>query len=231
MRSLPTIRKNGPQQEANVMARNRKSKGWVRCRNGRWTIHWRERSAAGWKAKFEAVPAARNEEDARKVLARKMKEVNKANRTGRPMVLDFAGFSQEWLKHLEEHSAKPSTLLCYRSLVGKVLPVLGRLPLECIAPADIAKLLRDIKAAGKSAMSTYTMLKTMFELACQMDLIEKAPVRPKLHRPTSQAKEKARLTPEQIRKVEDEFPVELRPLFSCAVLTGMRLGELLALRW
>src|SRR5262245_40475176 len=232
MDSLPTTRKNGPQREANVMARNRKSKGWVRYRNGRWTIHWRERDGAAWKLKFEAVPGARNEADARKVLDRKMERINKANETGRPETLDFAGFSQQWLKHLERRGAKPSTLLCYGSLVNaRVLPVLGSRPLECIGPADIAGLLADIEAAGKSAVTTYAMLKSMFELARQMDLIEKSPVRPKLHRPVSRTKEKAVLTPEQIRRVEAEFPAELRVLFCCAVLSGLRLGELLALRW
>jgi len=39
------------------------------------------------------------------------------------------------------------------------------------------------------------------------------------------------LTPEQIRNVEEVFPVELRALCACVALTGLRLGELLGLRW
>ena len=39
------------------------------------------------------------------------------------------------------------------------------------------------------------------------------------------------LTPMQVRAFLDAATEELRPLFTTAVMTGLRLGELLALRW
>jgi integrase len=95
-------------------------------------------------------------------------------------------------------------------------------------------LLGGLEAKGKSPAyvgNVYKMLKVMFNVAQQVDLIDKSPVRPKLHRPIGERKEKPTLTPEQIRRVEEGFPVELRALCVCAALTALRLGELLGLRW
>ena len=75
------------------------------------------------------------------------------------------------------------------------------------------------------------MLRIMFAVAQELDLIDKSPIRPKLHRSTAHTWEKPALKPEQIRKVEEAFPSELRVLCLCVALTGLRLGELLALRW
>jgi integrase len=43
--------------------------------------------------------------------------------------------------------------------------------------------------------------------------------------------EKPAWTPEQVRAILDELPLNYRPLFVCIALTGLRAGELLGLQW
>jgi integrase len=72
----------------------------------------------------------------------------------------------------------------------------------------------------------------MFSISEQFDLIEKSPVRPKLHKPNFERVEKPTLNAEQIRKVLSHLPTEQERLFALLLgVTGMRMGEALALRW
>jgi integrase len=217
-------------------------RGSVRLRKRRggkdvWTIRYRVRSADGWTEKVEAVPKAKNESDARKVLERRIWEVNTSNDPHRPRSIDLESFASgsDWQAYLDKRRVKPSTRNSYRSMLDKiVLPALGSQPIDDIASHDIARLLNSVEAGGKSgkyALNVYSMLRVMFAVAQELDLIDKSPIRPKLHRPTAETREKPTLAPEQIRKVEEAFPSDLRVLCLCVALTGLRLGELLALRW
>src|SRR5262249_37188756 len=81
------------------------------------------------------------------------------------------------------------------------------------------------------ALNLYALLNTMFDVAVQHDLIETSPVRRKLHRPQHEPKEKPVLSREQVNKVIEAIADEYKPLFVVAAVTGMRIGEILALRW
>jgi len=63
-------------------------------------------------------------------------------------------------------------------------------------------------------------------------IIEKSPVRPKLHKPEIVKVEKPTLNPSQTRKVLSHLTNEQERLFALLLaVTGMRFGEGLALRW
>jgi integrase len=53
----------------------------------------------------------------------------------------------------------------------------------------------------------------------------------KKHRPAVPRSEKSAWTPEQVRAILNEIPLNYRPLFICLALTGLRAGELLGLQW
>ena len=53
----------------------------------------------------------------------------------------------------------------------------------------------------------------------------------KLHRPLNIRKRKSALSAEEIRRVLEHIPAERRALFTRVALTGLRVGELLGLRW
>jgi integrase len=75
----------------------------------------------------------------------------------------------------------------------------------------------------------------MFEVAVENDRIERSPVRKKPHRPVGEdgpiADRKPALSGEEIWRVLLNLPAEYRTLFTCVALTGLRVGELLALKW
>jgi integrase len=71
----------------------------------------------------------------------------------------------------------------------------------------------------------------MFEIAEQADLIERSPVRSKLHKPECSREEKPSLTSMQVRLILDQIEPEHRLFLLLIVVTGLRLSEALAFRW
>lgn len=83
---------------------------------------------------------------------------------------------------------------------------------------------------NKTLLNLYNLVKLMFDVAVEYDILETSPVRRKIHRPHWERKEKPALAPEEIRRVLEKVPEQYRVLFITVALTGLRLGELLALR-
>jgi integrase len=130
---------------------------------------------------------------------------------------------------------KVSTVSTYRSMLkSHVLPAWGHRLIDSILPQDITLFFNAREKEGlsdKYRLNLYGLLNVMFELAIQYDLIESSPVRRKLHRPSVERREKPVLTAEQIRNVISAIPSEYQALALCIAITGLRIGELLALRW
>lgn len=225
------------------MARQSYQRGWVQLRNKRdckvWVIRYRVRdpkSKTGWKEKTEAVPEARNERQARKVLDERIREINAMNNSSRPLAMTFEGFASTlWPSFVANKNYKPSTLYSYQSLIDNfILPNLGKMHLDEIRPRDLTMFfegLRAKKVSGKYLVNVYCLVKMMFDLAVEYDLIDVSPVRRKLHRPQWERKEKPALSAEEIRKIIENIADDHRTLFITVAVTGLRLGELLALRW
>lgn len=115
-----------------------------------------------------------------------------------------------------------------------VFPGLGKKLIDQIGPEHITKLLDNLARLGKSGkylLNLYSLLRTMFEVASEYGLVGQSPVRRKVHRPRYRRAEKPALSAEQIRAVLQHVPDDYRVLFLCVALTGLRVGELLALRW
>lgn len=115
-----------------------------------------------------------------------------------------------------------------------MLPEFGSLLINQINPEQITRLLDQLGKGGKSpkySLNLYSLLRTMFEVALEYGLIAQSPVKRKLHRPRYTRTEKPALSAEQVRSVLQNVPDDYRVLFLCVALTGLRVGELLALRW
>jgi integrase len=114
-----------------------------------------------------------------------------------------------------------------------ILPVLGNVKVTEVVPLRIEEFLRAKASKGlssKTIRNIIVLLKGIFALAEENDLIQRTPVR-KRHKPNVTRTEKPSWTPQQVRSIIDNVPVQFRPLFLCAALTGLRLGELLGLQW
>jgi integrase len=147
-----------------------------------------------------------------------------------------------WRNCIAERLVKPSTLYSYQSILDRfILPELGERRIDQIQKDEISRLLAgaherrfsDEKKglSNKYRLNLYALLKSIFEVAVEYDFAVKNPVRKRLHRPKCEKRKKVALTATQIARVVQLVPKEHRVLFLCLALTGLRIGEVLALRW
>jgi len=221
-------------------ARNSFQRGAVEFKNEKWTIRYRVRSndqSRGWVKKREVLPQCKNRKEALKALSKRMAEVNAQNNGSHQIesVPTFSEFASGlWVSYLSRKHAKPSTIYSYESMLkNHMLDEFGDKRLDRITSVDVTRFFNKVsdEVAPKYALNMYALLNVMFEVAYQYDLIESIPIRKKLHRPQHQSKKKPSLSGEQIRRIIENTPEDYRPLFLVAAITGLRLGEILALRW
>jgi integrase len=204
-----------------------------------WSIRYRVRdpnSPKGWRHKRELLPGCKTEKQARKILSLRTAEINIINNNARPPGIFFAAFVFGlWQSYLTNRQIRPSTKASYQSLLDNyALPELGNKQLDRIRPEDITAFFCKLETEGlssKSRLNLYGLLKLMFEVAVEYELLSTNPVRCKLHRPQHKAKKKPALAAGEIRRILDNIAGEHQPLFITIALTGQRIGELLALRW
>jgi len=163
-------------------------------------------------------------------------EVNSTNNSPQPLALTFENFTSTlWEAYLKNRQIKPSTVYSYRSMLANfILPEFGKKEMSQIRPADITVFLVKAETDGASTkyrLNLYSLLKVMFEVAVEYELVTVSPVRRKIHRPQYKARKKPALTAEEIRQVLENIPASHKALFITIALTGQRIGELLALRW
>jgi integrase len=143
----------------------------------------------------------------------------------------------KWLEECERLDLSPTTLRTYRSQVEQTIrPRLGKLSLARLTPKHLDDLYGEMKDAGKSAKTIrnhHAIISSALHQAVRWGWVrENVADRAKPPR-VSQRRVKAPLV-DNVRSVieaaEDRDP-RLAPLLMLAALTGMRRGELCALRW
>ncbi len=207
----------------------------IRTRRGTvFVIRYRVRTAEGkWKHKSETLYGLAGRKAARAVLAQRLQECTTRKIEAENLTLrDFV--QAYWRPYLDRKNVKPSTRLSYESALERhVLPVLGDLMLEHIAPLHVEQLLQSSLRAGLSAKTVRNLvglLQGLFSLAVDHDLIGRSPIRDK-HKPAVRRQEKPVWTAQQLRAIVEAVPRRYRALLTCAMLTAARLGELLGLQW
>lgn len=205
----------------------------IRTRSGLvFEIRYRVRNADGtWKHKSERLHGLKGKTEARAVLEKKLRE--SAVEVIRPNELTMQDFvDQYWMSYLDRIEAKPSTRKSYGSILKHLCPNLGQLHLAQITPLHIEQLIqqRCKKVSTKTLLNELGLLQSIFSLAVENDLIARSPVRSK-HKPKLLHSEKPIWTPDQVRSILAALPAQYRALFTCGALTGLRVGELLALAW
>jgi integrase len=142
-------------------------------------------------------------------------------------------FLMTWLDGARP-TIRPGTWRRYEQLTRLYLvPGLGRVRLVALGPQHVSKLYRDLLAGGMTPATTHYVHRTLRRALGQAErwkLVTSnaaAVVTP----PRPEPREMHTLTAEQVRRLLDAAPDRDRPLYLLAVSTGMRLGELLGLRW
>lgn len=231
------------------MARNSYQKGRIEKRERKhravYVLRYRLRQVERWSEKTEELvtdkgQACRTPKEAQRAADKRMVEVNASNNgTGSLSIGSIRSITMaEFVAGLWQHhkrKLKASTAYHYDSLMKLyILPAFGSKPLTEITPQAVTLFFADLhqKAlSGSYKQVIYQVLNTLFATAAAHDLMDRSPVRSKLHRPGIDQKEKPTLSANEIRRLIETVQVEHRALFLCVALTGLRVGELLALCW
>jgi integrase len=146
----------------------------------------------------------------------------------------FAAASSEWLRYcVEDRACKPSTMVDYRHTVDRVLvPVFGDVLLEDISAPAIEAWRASLTTAARTRNKQLTILNGIFRRAQKRFGLQRNPV---LEIERMREPRQVNLdvfSPEEVmalvRAAESEQDAAI---YLTAAFTGLRRGELVALRW
>lgn len=197
----------------------------------------RRRPEGGWTEITETLRDCLSKKAARKVLDERLQQINASNggvaSGGLRKFADILG--SVWPQYLDAQNVKESTRYTWSSIVRKwILPFFQDRVLNEIEPSEIGEFMSQLKSkklATKYQRNIYGILKLMLDVARENDFMRANPIRPKIHRPKSDRREKPTISVEQAKSVLSAVDTVYRVALVTLALTGIRAGELLGLRW
>lgn len=146
----------------------------------------------------------------------------------------FADAAAEWLRFVEyDRKRKPSTLAGYRSVAGAhLLPEFGRLPLEAITPRMIEQWVEQIDRSASTRRLALVLIHGIFKRAMKVWGLPTNPAAAVEKPPISRSGDLEVFSPEEVWALVRAATTEQdAAMYLTAAFTGLRRGELLALRW
>ena len=224
------------------VTRRGKNEGSVYQRkDGRWvgqvTVGYREDNG---KPIRRYTYQATREEAARWVALQVATELDRAGsvRSGELLLRDFL---HNWLAAFKVHEVCSRTMALYYDAERlHIAPALGDLPLGEVTPLKIQTFLYQLQAEKRLSQRTISLNKSvlvqMYDYAMELGLVDSNPARnAKLPRQSRKIDDgESKVIPiaqrEQLLKAAESDPI-LCPILTLLMLTGMRIGEALALQW
>ena len=224
------------------VTRRGKNEGSVYQRkDGRWvgqvTVGYREDNG---KPIRRYTYQATREEAARWVALQVATELDRAGsvRSGELLLRDFL---HNWLATFKVHEVCSRTMALYYDAERlHIAPALGDLPLGEVTPLKIQTFLYQLQAEKRLSQRTISLNKSvlvqMYDYAMELGLVDSNPARnAKLPRQSRKIDDgDSKVIPiaqrEQLLKAAESDPI-LCPILTLLMLTGMRIGEALALQW
>lgn len=209
--------------------------------------HIRRRGERSWELKYELGIDARTgrrmtkyvsfkgtKREAQAELVRLMETVRRGEHVD-PTKLTVAEFLDRWEQGWAALQVGPKTRERYLELLRlHVRPHIGALPLHKLQPVHLAELYAELLAKGlgpRTIGHVHRVLHKALTVAVGWSLVSRNPAaiaKP----PRVQAHEVEIITVEQAEKILQCLRGRaLYPIIALALATGMRRGELLALRW
>jgi integrase len=147
----------------------------------------------------------------------------------------FADAAAEWLRYVEhDRGRKPSTVAGYQVIVrSQLLPVFGDLPLESITTSMIEAWLGSLAhQAASTRTKSLVLLHGIFKRARKVWGLQANPAA-EVEKPSLQRSGDIRVfSPEEMwALVRASTSEQDGAVFLTAAFTGLRMGELLAIRW
>jgi integrase len=201
-------------------------------KDGRWTAGVSLGYGGGRRIRKFVTGGSRRE------VAEKLEPLLRARRDRLPIPdqrQKLGPFLLQWLEEVARPTVRWSTYKSYRDIVRLHLePDLGRIPVAKLTPFEVQRFVNAKLASGLSPRRVqylHAVLRRALVSAERWGLASRNVA--KLADPPRVPHHEIRpLTPEDAHKLIDaSCDDRLRALYVCALGTGMRQGELLALRW
>lgn len=217
-------------------------KGHIRKRGSKWAfvVDIGKDPVTG-KRKQKWFSGYRTKREAEKAMAEKIAEISRGDYV-EPARTPLRDLVIDWLELNIKHRSSIKTYDLYRYLIHNfIIPHLGEIPLDKLSPMQIQKfynkLLNMDKKLGKGKVSSTTVNKVHNVLRASLEWGVKMKVIP-----SNAAKRvdppKENRTPVNVWTKEEAAAFleaskghRFYPLFYVALSTGMRIGELLGLKW
>lgn len=211
------------------------------------------RGKASWRLKFDIgrdpgtgkrqtryVTVRGTKKDAQRELNRLLAQAEDGTLV-EPSKLTVADYLRDWIKDAETMGLGLKTVERHRGLIeNQIIPHLGAHPLQKLKPAHVrswhATLLRSGRVDGgplaaRTVGHAHRVLHRALEQAAAVELVSRN-VASAVSPPAVEEQEMEALTAAQVAEVLTKLRgVASYPLIVLALATGMRRGELLALRW
>jgi integrase len=221
-------------------------------RRGRGEGNIRERPDGTWEARISMGFDGEGRRQARSVYGKSKSEVQgklramqgdaASGQLAEPSTLSVSEYLASWLKDTARQKCSPTTFGRYESLIKlHICPHIGKLKLSKLQPIHVNHLMGEIGKAieaedeKRSPAWTQKMALTVFSNALRHAVrLRLIPFNPAMDIPKAKPRDKAIefWTAEQSKHfLESTRGRRLYALFALALGTGMRQGELLAVRW
>ena len=202
---------------------------WRRRADGRVEL----RLTVDGRAVSRYLPRETTDKEARRALSKAIDKLERGELVGTPRQLT-RDFLRRWIADVAPHRLRPRTLERYAGIVEKYLvPELGAYPLERLSGQHIDRLhARCLEVmTPASVRSVHAVLRSALRYAKERRLIDRNPADGTTP-PRAPASEMTALDLDDCRRFLDAIVGDRHEaLYVLALTTGMRLGELLGLRW
>jgi len=137
-----------------------------------------------------------------------------------------------WLPNLHRRQVRPSTLASYHSMLkNHVYPYFDSMTISQVDPPRVELLLSSMSSLSpKYQRNVGLLLQAIFNHAVDSEVLDRSPIRAH-HMAICRPQEKPSWTPSQVASILAAIPRKYQLIFHLLALTGMRIGEALALRW
>ena len=181
----------------------------------------------------DKIRVGRNRKEAERALRKLAVEVDEGTYRPQPNIA-FEDWADRWLTSLE---GKRTTVRSYLSTMTYAKRAFGRMSVRKLRPEHVSRLNEELRAAGLSASTRAKHLRVLG--ACLASAVRhgyagRNPVRDLApgEKPRPTQKESAYSENHELPRLFSELsPGLYKTLFLLALKTGMRQGEVLALRW
>ncbi len=229
--------------------RHRYQQGCCFIRNKVWVGRWREDVIAPdgtiqrrlrWEVLGLVSEIGRNKRDARRILDTRLRPLNQGRQIPQSTMCLEQFVREHWepatLPTLKAGSARYYSLQLRRHLMpafgNRRLCDISRLEVQSFfAKARLAKNQGGLDLSGSSIHGMRTALSKVLQAAVEWNLLEQNPARCLHIGDRTPRTERLYLDASEVRSLLTSLPEPCRTLVLVAVLTGLRVGEILALRW